>query len=252
MGAKMMLAGILCAVGVWEAQAQSVVNNPDNKAYWGIRTSFDLTMPSKLKISSPDGKISISQSVYDPGAGISTDGVFNIPIVANFYIEPGLGFYYNTMVIKENALEGLKTYIQNLGVRDARITKHSVRKTGMRIPVMAGYHFDFSQNVRLVLFTGPVLDIGFSMDEYVKVNIFNDSFASSMYKARDRYSEDRMQRTNLDWRVGIGVDIHRFFIACNWTAGLTNSYLVAEKNSKDYKIDFRQNYLQFSFGYNFR
>ena len=117
---------------------------------------------------------------------------------------------------------------------------------------MVGYHFDFTPNVRLAVFTGPVLDIGFSMDEYYKVSTYEKSFSASMYKARDRYSEDRMQRTNLDWRVGVGVDIHRFVISFNWTAGLTNSYLVAEKNRKDYKIDFRQNYLQFSLGYNFR
>lgn len=251
MGAKMLLAGILCAVGVWGTQAQRVVNNADNKAYWGVRASFDLTMPGDAKVTYPNRDITVKDDTFNSNAGCSVEGVFNIPIVANFYIEPGMSLYYNTMVINKWSMQNLISYLEQSGI-GGQVTTHSVRKTGMRIPAMAGYHFDFTPNLRLAVFTGPVLDIGFLMDEYYKVSTFEKSFAASMYKARDRYSEDRMQRTNLDWRVGIGVDIHRFFIACNWTAGLTNSYLVAEKNRKDYKIDFRQNYLQFSLGYNFR
>lgn len=74
--------------------------------------------------------------------------IYNGPVVANFYLEFGLKFYYNT-------------YSEEYG-------DSSIRRTGMRIPLMAGYHFDFSDSFRFYLFTGPELEIGFSAKEVIK------------------------------------------------------------------------------------
>ena len=73
--------------------------------------------------------------------------IYNGPVVANFYVELGLKFFYNT-------------YSEKYG-------DSSIRKNGMRIPIMAGYHFDFSDSFRFYLFTGPVFEIGFSAKEVV-------------------------------------------------------------------------------------
>jgi len=47
----------------------------------------------------------------------------------------------------------------------------------MRIPLMAGYHFDFSDSFRFYLFTGPELEIGFSAKEVIKQ--YNYSFQTT-------------------------------------------------------------------------
>ena len=72
------------------AAQNSIVNNPDNKAYFGIRVGGNLTCPGKL--TSDD----VGFSLFKNGGGIEVGGIFNGPIVANFYIEPGLKLYFDT------------------------------------------------------------------------------------------------------------------------------------------------------------
>ena len=59
----------------------------------------------------------------------------------------------------------------------------------MRIPVMLGYHFDFSKNFALNVATGPVLKVGFSDDYYLTTETrmedgiaVRDHYSGSMYK----------------------------------------------------------------------
>lgn len=164
------------------------------------------------------------------------------------YLEPGVGFYYNTMSIKKDYLD---EELDELGIE---YKNRSVRQWGMRIPVNFGYHFDFADNFNLAIFTGPVLNVGFSMDQYVKVKMGNLEVKStgSLYKAEEKDEDDRFNRCNLDWRVGVGANFNNYFIAVSGDIALTNGYHVAKNNSKYYSTSYHQNLFQLTLGYNFK
>lgn len=124
----------------------------------------------------------------------------------------------------------------------------------MRIPVSIGYHFDFTPDVSMSVFTGPVFDLGFTMYYHITVDndIVPDSYSKSLYKAKTFKTGDSFNRMNLDWRVGVGVNYRKYEISLSWNQALTNSFGVAKKNKNDYRISLYENYLQLSLGYNFR
>lgn len=246
---KKIVLTLLAAGCVFGVSAQSrIFNNPDNKGYLGVRASLDVTCPSKIKVTDKDDSMSISQSTFGSGAGFGVGVVYNFPLVANLYLEPGVGFYYNTMSIKKDYLD---EELDELGIE---YKNRSVRQWGMRIPVNFGYHFDFADNFNLAIFTGPVLNVGFSMDQYVKVKMGNLEVKStgSLYKAEDKDEDDRFNRCNLDWRVGVGANFNNYFIAVSGDIALTNGYHVAKNNSKYYSTSYHQNLFQLTLGYNFK
>ncbi len=247
---KKIFALLLVIVSALGVEAQSIFNNPDNEGYWGVRASLDLTVPSKSRVSTPDGKISRSMREYEPFVGLSIGGIYNLPLVANLYLEPGLSLYYNNMLISGDAID---SYIPYAYYKDVKITERTIRKTGMRIPVSIGYHFDFTPNVSMSVFTGPVFDLGFTMYYHITVdnNIVPDSYSKSLYKAKTFTTGDCFNRMNLDWRVGVGVNYRKYEISLSWNQALTNSFGVAKKNKNDYRISLYENYLQLSFGLNF-
>ena len=85
-----LLALALLAGATSLSAASPVVNNPDNKPYLGVRVSAEASIPGNLSYSN------VKTNNFDPGAGVSVGAVYNIPIVANFTVEPGLELYYNT------------------------------------------------------------------------------------------------------------------------------------------------------------
>lgn len=143
-------AAALAAIG---ASAQSyLLNNPSNTSYFGIRASYDMTCPGKMKTDLGKTK------VLGIGSGASLGIVYNQPLVANLYIEPGVTFYYHTESIEPEYLSSIaKKTFQN----------RSLRKFGAEVPVMFGYHFDFTPSVSLSVMTGPVLNVGISNDYYI-------------------------------------------------------------------------------------
>lgn len=97
-----MTAGSLAA-GILPLSAQStVVDNPDNRSYFGLRASFDLSCPTDVDIKDLLG---CNGTTHDPGAGVSIGAMFHLPIVANFYFEPELDLYYNTYKLKTATLQ---------------------------------------------------------------------------------------------------------------------------------------------------
>lgn len=115
----------------------------------------------------------------------------------------------------------------------------------MRVPVQLGYHFDFTGNTSLAIFTGPVLDIGFSNDYYLTTKKEAGTkfhMSSSMY--------DVMNRVNLSWRIGVGVNF-----ADNWFIGLSGDIgmLNMIKDKSDLTdVSMHENGFQLTLGYNFK
>ncbi len=220
---KYLISTVMVFATLLPGVAQSnIVNNPDNKAYFGIRVGGDITCPGKISAES------IGVSVFKNGGGIEFGGKYNIPVVANFYIEPGLKFFYDTYSMKEGFVDELED--------DIIFNSVSIKKFGMRVPVMAGYHFDFTKDIKVSIFTGPELEIGFSAKEYIKGH--NIDMSESVYG-----DDGGLNRVNLLWGVGAGISYQHFYF------GVTVSIRKLNMRS-DADALFHENRVTFSVGYN--
>lgn len=214
----------MAVIGCMSASAQSsIFNNPDNKAYFGIRVGGDITCPGEVTSDN------VGLDVYKNGGGIEFGGIYNVPVVANFYVEPGLKLYYDTYSMKKDLLDLIED--------DIIFDGFTVKKFGMRVPVMAGYHFDFTDDIKVSVFTGPELEVGFSAKGHIKAKNFDSS--ESLYG-----DDGGMNRVNLLWNFGAGVSYQHFYFGVNGGIGMLNMY-------SDSDAKFHENRVTFSLGYNF-
>lgn len=221
---KFIVSAMLAIPAIVSTMAQNaIVNNPDNSAYFGIRISGEVTCPGKISADN------IGISTFKNGGGVEFGGIYNIPVVANFYLEPGLKFYYNTYSFKDELVEALQD--------DIIFNSGSLKKFGMRIPVMAGYHFDFTDAIKVSVFTGPELEIGFSAKEYIKGH--NIEMSESIYG-----EDGDLNRVDLLWGIGAGISYQHFYFGINGGIGMLNML-------NDSYAKFHENRVTFSIGYNF-
>lgn len=220
------LITMICAavIGFSSACAQSsVFNNTDNKGYFGIRLAGDIVCPGE--VSSGD----VSLDIFKVGGGVELGAIYNAPVVANFYIEPGLKLFYNTYSVKKDILDIYEGYYD--------ITSISYRKFGMRIPVQFGYHFDFAKDLKLSVFTGPELEIGLSNKCHGKFDGHSESV--------DAYGDEgSMHRVNVLWNIGAGVTYDRYYFGVTGAIGMCNML-------DDDNIKFHESRVSISLGYNF-
>lgn len=240
---KTILLALAILAGSAVASADStVVNNPDNRAYFGARMSLDGSVPGDLKYSNTQ------KSIYNPGAGVSLGLIYQQPIVANFYVEPGVEFYYDTQ----------KMDLDDEALGNNRMKSHSARSFGMRVPVMLGYHFDFSPKVNLAVFTGPVLKVGFSNDYYLtSETAMVGQEAIRFHTSGSLYNDNAFtgagisnayNRVDCAWRIGIGVNfLKNYYVGLSGDIGLVNNI----KHSNNGAYSQKNNLFQFTLGYNF-
>lgn len=228
---KLLLSLVAVAFGVVGVSAQSTIfNNPDNHAYFGIRVAGEVTCPGSMS----DGPISMG--VFNNGGGVEFGGIYNIPVVANFYVEPGLKLFYNTYSVKKEWVDVYDDILQYSGVAGS-VNGISERKFGMRIPVMAGYHFDFTDELRLHVFTGPELEVGFSAQEHISGKGINGS--TNVYG-----DGGSMNRVDALWGMGVGLAYNHFYFGVSGSLGMCNM-------TKDSDVEYHENRVSFSIGYNF-
>ena len=216
-----------------------VLNNPNNRSYFGLRLSGESSIPGTV------GYGNIREKMFDAGAGISVGAIYNQPIVANFYVEPGVEFYYDTQ----------KFNIEDDTMQDAHWKSRSTRSFGMRVPVMLGYHFDFSPKWNIAVFTGPVLKVGFSNDYYLTTETrydsdgvaYRDHSSGTMYDKSNPVDLSQ-RRVDVAWRIGIGTNfLDHYYIGVSGDLGMINQI----KSSNNGAYTMHNNLFQFTLGYNF-
>lgn len=150
---KVMLLGVALSGAALSASAAStyLFDNPENKTYFGARVGVDIS-------SAANGG-----GFYSNSPGFSLGAVYNIPVFMNLYFEPGLGIFYNT--IGANQWTSFTQEVTNPStgvVEDVEVPYQidgSIRNFGFRIPLLIGYHFDFTEDIKVNVFTGPQLNL---------------------------------------------------------------------------------------------
>lgn len=195
---KHLLAIIVTLCSMLAATAQVSFNSGDNHAYWGARIGLDVSSPSDVHYDN-----GVSLDVFNSGAGFNFGVVRNMPLVANLYIEPGVLFYYDTFGMGDVVLDDFNTS-----------AKMSFRQFGFRIPVMVGYHIDFT-NCNIHLFLGPEFAVGLygRLHASAKVSGVNVSDSENCYK------DGGLNRLNAAFRFGAALEVSRFYVSLSGAFG---------------------------------
>lgn len=208
----------------------TIFNNPNNHGYFGVRLSGDIVCPGKFNVNV--GGVKIGQKAFKNGGGFEVGGIYNIPVVSNLYIEPGLKFFYNSISYADDYREAMEDEM------DSPVKSMDSRKLGLRIPVMIGYRFDFTDDLSVQVFTGPELEIGLSSKSYIKGKNFDVS--ESNYG-----DEGGFKRVNFSWGFGAGVNIKKFYVGISGDCGLVN--LLKDIDN----VSYHESRAAITLGYNF-
>jgi hypothetical protein len=220
---KKLLSSALCFLLSISAFADnSIFDAGKQDPYFGARISLD--------IASPGGEGWIPESLNN-GAGFSVGAIYNIPLYMNLYFEPGLNFFYNTFGDKISQVEG-----DNIRNIDA-----SIRNFGFRIPLAFGYHFDFEDNIKVAVFTGPQLNYGISMKEHMTYSYDGNKVTES-----NGWYGNGANRFDLQWIFGASVTYDRYYVGLTGGIGATNLLSDTYKPQK-----LHRNTFSISVGYNF-
>lgn len=203
-----------------------VFNSSDNRPYFGVRIGWDYTVPSTIHFDS-----GTSTKLFKSGSGVSVGAIYNIPIVANFYFEPGASLFYDTYRYDD------LTITDESGIEVERNPR--IEKFGLRVPLRFGYRFNLFENGGVSLFTGFDPSVAFSgkvalksnesKDQGISTNVFNGFYAQ--------------QRFDIAWSFGLGIHVDR------WEVDVVGSLGMIDMQKGDGR--FHENRISISAGYNF-
>ncbi len=216
---KKFIIASIAAVASIAASAQNseytIFNNPDNAPYFGARVGVDITSTSG------------ADDLYNNGAGFTIGAVYNIPLWQNLYFEPGLSIFYDTF--------GMEIQYDPTPM----MLNGSIRNFGMRIPLVAGYNFDFTDNLRIAPFTGPQINFNITAKEH-----WDEINGQETPTGGSIFGVGGFKRIDLQWVIGVGVTYGKYYVSLSGGIGLTKA--------RDIKFDnFRRNTVNISLGYNF-
>lgn len=213
---KKLFLSFIALCGTLSVSAQAdIFDNPANKAYFGARLGLDVSSVSDNRYDS-----------YSNGAGFSIGAIYQIPLYKNLYFEPGLSLFYDTFGQERQSADsnGLPYQIDG-----------SIRNFGFRIPLVAGYHFDFTDDIRIAPFTGPQLNASVSATEH---------WDSREPRNGSIFGHHGFKHFDLQWVFGVGVTYQRYFASVSGSVGMTKCY----SSNAD---SFKRNIFNVSIGYNF-
>lgn len=246
---KMLGAGMVALFSVYDCEAESYMfDNPDNKATLGVRVSLDIS-------SAANGG-----AYYNNRAGFSAGAVYNIPLWMNLYFEPGVSVFYNTfgtsawdeVAVDVPVLDSAGAPVigpDGNPVMDSKLYPYqidgSIRNFGFRIPMMAGYHFDFTEDVKVHVFTGPQLNLSL-LARYHR-NAVRVSGAEEPAASCSLFGTEGFKHIDLQWAFGVGVTYQNYYLSLGGAWGLTHMKSSTELLGRD----LRRNMFSISLGYNF-
>lgn len=195
---KFLVALAIAATGM-SAQAYDVFDNKDNHAYWGVRVSYELSVPGDVEVDAIT-----KQELYKSSSGVSAGVIYNMPLWKNLYFEPGLNLYYNTLEVNKALVKS-----EFPSAKSA-----SVREFGFRIPLHIGYHFDVIPSLKLSVFTGPEITMGLSGCNHTDFGDF--ALTHSAYG-----HNGSMNRFDMQWRFGVGATfLEHYYGAVSGATGI--------------------------------
>lgn len=248
---KALLLGVALSGAALSASAAStyLFDNPENKTYFGARVGVDIS-------SAANGG-----GFYSNSPGFSLGAVYNIPVFMNLYFEPGLGIFYNT--IGANYWDSFTQEVTNeaTGVVEEVDVPYqidgSIRNFGFRIPLLIGYHFDFTEDIKVNVFTGPQLNLSLvSRYHQNEVRVQDNEEAAWSTSV---FGSQGFKHADLQWKFGVGISYQKYYLDLSGSWGMTK--IMSKPDMSDEAIDdldfsytrrdIRRNLFSITLGYNF-
>ncbi len=244
------LVGAMVAASVSTSQAASsyLFDNPENKAFLGARASLDIS-------SAANGG-----GFYNNKAGFSLGAVYNIPLWMNLYFEPGVSIFYNTFgttywdsySVSVPVVDGAGLPVVDpagnpvVEERDmAYQVDGSIRNFGFRIPLIVGYHFDFTEDIKVSVFTGPQLNM--SLLARYHQNEVRVPEAATPAESCSLFGTNGFKHFDIQWNFGVGVTYQAYTMSLSGSWGLSDMKSGTEMLPRD----LRRNLFSITLGYNF-
>ncbi|MBD5255549.1 MAG: PorT family protein [Barnesiella sp.] len=231
---RKLTTAILLATAATSFAQEEIFDNPDNRAGFGVRLSYELACPGDVKTTGGLLKI----PMFGNSSGFSAGAVYNVPVWKNFYFEPGASIYYNTFSVN-----------RDIYYPDANSA--SVRQWGLRIPLNFGYRFDFTPDIAVSIFTGPEFNLSFKGNVHMSVDKYN--VTSPAFG-----SEGMLNRSDIKWRIGAAVTLlDHYYIAVSGALGLCDNMrddVVAAGEAGlpiEVPLKMHSNLFSITLGYNF-
>ena len=239
-----IILGAVAAIPAINAQSY-MFDNPENRTFFGVRAGLDVS-------SAANGG-----AMFGNKAGFSVGAVYDIPVVANFYFEPGLYLFYNTFgtvhledySYAQTDAEGNESEIHKLYQVDG-----TLRNFGFRIPLNFGYHFDFSEDLSLHVFTGPQANLSLAA-RYHQNEVITPAGQVVKSTSVNAFGTGGFKHLDLQWNFGVGLSWQRYYMSVGGSVGITHmksaSVIQAGPYAIDLRRDIRRNLFNISVGYNF-
>lgn len=240
----------ICAMSSAYAGAASsyLFDNPENEAYLGVRVAIDVT-------SAANGG-----AFYNNKAGFSAGAVYNIPLWMNLYFEPGVSVFYNTfgtnswqdLVVETPVVDNAGVPVIGPDGEPEVISKEypyqidgSIRNFGFRIPLTVGYHFDFTEDVKVHVYTGPQLNLSV-LARYHR-NAVHVSGAEQPAESGSLFGTQGFKHIDLQWAFGAGITYQDYYLSLGGAWGITDM----KSSTAVLPRDLRRNMFSITLGYNF-
>lgn len=247
MKALAVAAAMTSCIAGWGATSY-MFDNPENKAYFGARLALDIS-------SAANGG-----GAYSNQAGFSAGAVYNIPLWMNLYFEPGLSVFYNTFGtaswetstadIPQIDVDGNPV----LGPDGTQIVDKipfnyqvdgDIKNFGFRVPMLVGYHFDVTEDVKVHVFTGPQLNISLLAKYHRNEVLVPNEKAPA--ETTNLFGTQGFKHLDLQWNFGAGVTYQAYYLSLNGAWGITHM----KSSTEILRRNLRRNIFSITLGYNF-
>jgi len=196
---------------------------PSDRNHLTAVVSFDVSIPGKW--IAPSGSV----KMFKPGSGVSVGADYMWLLGKNFFFEPGARLFFDTYKYNDIVINAGSGNYEGATTFDP-----PVRKTGLRIPLTAGYKFDVFKSGSLFLSTGPEPILGFTAK--TKLDSEDKEFLEEdMYKSM-------MRRYDVAWDIRVAIIIDRFRVDLTGAFGMLD---VMKTNLKmhEYRVSLGLGYV---------
>lgn len=226
---KKLLLTLALAGTALLASAQNIFDSADNHRFFGVRASYELSCPTDVKFHK------LKHDILGNSSGFNLGVIYNLPMWKNLYFEPGVNIYYNTYSCDK--LTTLEWINEDKNIEVDKVYSASVRQWGVRIPLLLGYGFDLFPDLRISVFTGPELSLGFKSRLQMDLGIINGDLPGYGKKGF-------MNRPDMKWRFGVSATyLDHYVLGISGAAGMCDMWRGEGK--------MRSNLFDITLGYNF-
>lgn len=184
-------------------------NTDDTKPMWGIKAAFDINIPGKWRANGE------GVDMFRHGFGGTVGGVCNIYLGHDFYLEPGVSFFYDTYSYGDITLQESDYSI---------FTIHpTIYKMGLRVPVVAGYTFDITDRFMMSVYTGPEASYvlkGGIRGEYKNSNNEDNEDLGESFNPYGKHGLHR--KLDCAWKIGLAFPTDYVTLTIDAAVGITD------------------------------